>query len=558
MKYDVSNLVMTALPFFINLEAIFYVSTCDTRTTLLKRLRPDRDGGRLPHLEFSRHRHSLFHDFQSASLAALSVAAILFAGLSFPPMDMYRFVHHSGDSKRVRPQRTCALCRRKKKRCTHQQVPNGKRLENRSDAEPAPGPSRLTILHAPPVNAIRYDKPSDNQPSPCTSQTVQWSGPHTASNPRRDSNVVYNYADRHDHDTIDQSPHSMNTGQMEEARDRPSNLGLRFIGHLNPEGMFHTDHQPITSPATASQSNVGIWLKERHGGAETANTRFKLFDHFDCETRRLVIPLIEASCSLVTSAADFHSLSAIYLDKIHPIFPVLHSSIFETYHHDPNSVLLRQGICLVASMNREAKSFLRLQDSTDHLSHRAFAKRIFSAMRAAVDLESVTDKVVLIQALSLMSLYIEGPEGRALSSQLCARAIDHAHLIGLHVQARANVEDEGYADTLLCSVWAIDKLHAAFHGRPVLMHERDLRIDFDACIQKQQKPFRLMLQIIGLLHKVIDLYRPRSDSPSTQWDGTFPTFEDIVQDSCSFQIMTPLLGKRAILVGSHSVRYSLL
>jgi hypothetical protein len=342
--------------------------------------------------------------------------------------------------------------------------------------------------------------------------------------------------------------------ETETETPAPSSFGSRFIGHLNPEGVFHADKDPIPSLLATSESNVGMWLRERNGNVRIPALQSTLFDHLDSEARTSLLPMVERLCSLMTSDADFHSLSAIYLDKIQPILPVLHRGIFETYDHDSGSILLQQGICLVASMNREAKYFLRLPDSPDLLTHRAFGKRIFNSMRATVDLGLVTDNIVLIQALALMSLYIEGPEGRAISSQLCARAIDSAHLIGLHVQARASIEDDEYAISLLCSVWAIDKLHAAFHGRPVLMHERDLRSDFDECIKGQQKPFRLFLQVVQLLHKVIDLYRPGSGAHTMQWEGIFPAFEELMQESSSFHIRTPLLGKCVLAICSRTSR----
>jgi len=51
-------------------------------------------------------------------------------------------------------------------------------------------------------------------------------------------------------------------------------------------------------------------------------------------------------------------------------------------------------------------------------------------------------------------------------------------------------------------------MNAAFNGRPVLMHERDLRKDLTCCFEEQEPCFRVFLKVIELLDKVIDLYRP--------------------------------------------------
>ena len=75
------------------------------------------------------------------------------------------------------------------------------------------------------------------------------------------------------------------------------------------------------------------------------------------------------------------------------------------------------------------------------------------------------------------------------------------------------------------------------------MHERDLRKDLDRCFQQQEPAFRLFLEVVVLLDKVIELYRPLAlsgDSPVLDWE--FPAFEDIVLNCGSSHIGTSALG----------------
>jgi hypothetical protein len=85
-------------------------------------------------------------------------------------------------------------------------------------------------------------------------------------------------------------------------------------------------------------------------------------------------------------------------------------------------------------------------------------------------------------------------------------------------------------------------MNAAFNGRPVLMHERDIRKDITQCFEEQEPCFRLFLQIIVLLDKVIELYRPPDSSHKPVLDMDFLSFEDLVLRCGGFQIGMAALG----------------
>jgi hypothetical protein len=92
-------------------------------------------------------------------------------------------------------------------------------------------------------------------------------------------------------------------------------------------------------------------------------------------------------------------------------------------------------------------------------------------MRLIIEMGLVKDKIVLIQALALMSQFTDNPVGDDTSPQLCGRAVHHVQTLGLHLKRRQEDERGSYNTTLLCCIYSIDRMNAAFHGRPTLMHE---------------------------------------------------------------------------------------
>ena len=117
-----------------------------------------------------------------------------------------------------------------------------------------------------------------------------------------------------------------------------------------------------------------------------------------------------------------------------------------------------------------------------------------------------------------------------------------AHSIGLHVKVRQGEEREHYGVTLLCCIYSIDRMNAAFNGRPVLMHERDGRKDMAECFDQQPPTFRLFLQVIMLLDKIIDLYRVTSCIDPVAVEFSYPSFEDLVMRCEGESISTWSLG----------------
>ena len=142
-----------------------------------------------------------------------------------------------------------------------------------------------------------------------------------------------------------------------------------------------------------------------------------------------------------------------------------------------------------------------------------------------------------------MSFFSEGPEGRELSIPHCGKAVQYVLSLDLHLQGRHRDQADEHAVSLFCCIWALERLNAAFHGRPVLMHQRDLRRNLEDYIDHQQPCFQLFLRVIFLLDKVIDIYRPGLDPKEMEWRGDFPPVRRYTGALRSFQVPTSLLDE---------------
>jgi hypothetical protein len=248
--------------------------------------------------------------------------------------------------------------------------------------------------------------------------------------------------------------------------------------------------------------------------------------------------------SVLPSATRVETLSKVYFEKIHPIFPVIDDIRYHSLPgSDPELILLQQAICLATSKNFAAREYLVLKGSDQLLTCREFGDRLSAAMRLSIEMGLVKNKIILIQASALMSLFSDGPDAGEMSSQFCAKAVHHVQGIGMHIEPQRQSCWGEYGTTLFCCIWALDRLNSALNGRPLLIHERDNRQDFEQCIQQQEPCFRLFLQVVMLLDKVIGLYRPSVKPDPSALDGIYPVFEDLVEKTDCSQIGTAALGK---------------
>jgi hypothetical protein len=240
-------------------------------------------------------------------------------------------------------------------------------------------------------------------------------------------------------------------------------------------------------------------------------------------------------------------LFRIYMENIHPIFPVLdHDSYQDMPVKSPDRILLSQAICIAASTDRNAKQYLNLPTVTGTTCHADFSRGLLDAMNTSIALGLVRDKLVLIQSLSATSLFTQFSGDRQESAELLSRAICHAHTIGLHHRCHLSTQNEETSTRLFCCIYALDILNSACLGRPVQFHRQDFGRDLSSSIAAQEGCFQLFLRTILLMERVIEIYRPAENGI---WKGLFPSFEDLLQEVGTSDIPMHLTGKVFFLAG---------
>jgi hypothetical protein len=168
-----------------------------------------------------------------------------------------------------------------------------------------------------------------------------------------------------------------------------------------------------------------------------------------------------------------------------------------------------------------------------------FANTISSAMRAVINSGLIKDRTKVIPVLIILSLHTYCSDDRHLPAELAALAVSHAHTMGLHHPRNPGTGNgnSAYLERLFCCVWAMDRLTAAFHGRPIIMHDRDCGRDLQACFSRQEPCFRLFLENVSLLDSVINLYRPALPSSVQGESQEIPRFEELVEkaEACNLE-----------------------
>jgi hypothetical protein len=442
--------------------------------------------------------------------------------------------------KRKQTQRACEQCCKRKKRCEHLPEeyvarPRGERpTQELATSDPA-----STQLHS---NLSR----SGETPYQENAGTTSFTGADGQNSTRGPADTPSGQIAGSGNDDV----HGDSGSNFQPAASIDK-LDSRFIGDLNPEGQFRAATSPATARDASLNGSIGTWLARRlssqppSSGPLASQQQKQAPDFlygFSPLIQKILLTALEEEClKTVPPPQNMKTLRRVYFEKMQPILPLVDEARLDSLQStDPAYILLQQGICIAASLNINVENALILPSSALPMGHREFGKRLFSAMRISIEMGMVTNKVVLTQALALMSFFSDGPDGGETSSQLCGRAVQYVHVLGLHVQRQPNINDDKNAVTLLCSIWALDRMNAALHGCPVLMHERDLGRDMQWCFEQQVPSFRLLLRVLELLDKTIQLYRP--SSLTSDWDNAFPSFETVLIQSGATNIQTNLLG----------------
>lgn len=345
------------------------------------------------------------------------------------------------------------------------------------------------------------------------------------------------------------SPFTRTSRLPRNVDSKPHSSSSRFVGDLNPEGIFLEAADSASTRQQSQKGDVGIWLSSTVMGANGQSSQF-ITSRPPLAMDRFLLPFVREHClSCLPPEDDYAKIKAIFIDKIHPIFPVVSVPSLDGSLKNPSNVVLRQLVCLSASADPEAAQYLRLQGRGGVLLSPAhYSQSLSSAVRAILETSIITDRVLHIQALVILSLYTQPTcaEEADLPPQLSGRAIHHIQTLGMHL-LRYDAPNCDDLNNLFCVVWAVDRINAAVYGRPCLMHERDIGTDLEACIKKRPPCFRLFLSIIYWLEQVIELYRP---GPSAEVSGLhkiayidLPVLEAMVVDADALRVPPSLLGQ---------------
>ncbi|KAJ5924299.1 hypothetical protein N7466_008486 [Penicillium verhagenii] len=299
-----------------------------------------------------------------------------------------------------------------------------------------------------------------------------------------------------------------------------------FVGEMDPASAFWTAAES-SIPSPLRRHDVGIWLPPGKTCSELAAK--KPTSGVPCLNPLIstaFMPCLQEKCSILPAFGDIEGLLRIYLENIHPIFPILDYDAYRTMSDtSPDKILLSQGICLAASLDRKATQYLNIPRANTPRCD--FSRSLSDAINTSIAVGLVRDKVVLIQALSLTSLFTQFSGDRQESAELLYRAICHAHTVGLHHPSDPVTPHEHIYTRMFCCLYALDMLNAACLGRPVQLHRRDFGRDLMSSIASQEACFQLFLRTIVLMERVIQIYRPAEIGI---WNGPFPSFEDLLQE----------------------------
>ncbi|KAF6823239.1 fungal specific transcription factor [Colletotrichum plurivorum] len=441
---------------------------------------------------------------------------------------MFKFINTTAErpQKRKVAAQACETCRKRKKRCEH--------LENAVASPPRTPDSESSPRTPLPSGSTRRPSEGSAVASSSRRPLVKSRPGNEQAAPRPVSRDLATASDQKPKPrvrTVDDDH-----GQHDDAR---------FVGDLNPEGAFLAD-SPGTSRGYAESNSVGVWYSRRSVKTDVTSEVASAVSVDHAEHQFLAV---------LPRKAHYDKLEAIYLRYVHRIFPVLNLDILQKPSPSISQILCRQAVCLAAGSNPSANPFLTLgEDATTVLTYPEFAQRLSAAIRKALGLGLVKDRVQSTALLAILSLYTHFSEDRHLSAELAAQAVSNAQTVGLHLMnPPARSEDPSYLTRLFCCVWAADQLNAAFHGRPVMMHERDLGRDVQACIQEQDGCFRLFLEIVALLGRIIDLYRPARRTSNCLVMEDLPSFECLVDKAQALRVESRLLASLELLYHAISI-----
>lgn len=386
-----------------------------------------------------------------------------------------------------------------------------------------------------------------------------------------------------------------------------------FLGDLNPEAILVEATMPpesstmgsrtdgcgddqvpgVLSPASPGQTGLPP-VRSHH----TANTNGP--SHVDEEVgsffsvlrgdgTRLTIPVHDTSMftahaqtlvnrrladKVLPSGEEWQAMRDLYLTKIHPIFPIYEKSTLMQLPDEADlRELIKASVCLAAATDPEARSLLSFNKTPQ--PGKASTSRVIvpfdeyareMANFITRRLSELHEKQSLplirkIQVMAITCLYWQpaNPSERFEPIYLFSRLVTLAHTHGVHlgllVRTDKNEQQdaEGSQQRLFKCLYALDRLLAAFAGRPVMFHNEDL-IQLPGPDERDPPSFRLFMSLILLLDQVIEMYRPH---PKVTYIDV-PVFERLAIDAEAQTEPEGILGMFSIPPSGSSTRVLLI
>lgn len=349
------------------------------------------------------------------------------------------------------------------------------------------------------------------------------------------------------------SPSTVSSKTVSSKKDETATLGTRvsrFVGDMNPEGIFIEATSPHSSRDISIRGGVGIWQSQSPNKPYPVDAVSRKTSTLRSTIQGLLEPHVRASClPCCPPASDFAVLRRIYADKLDHLFPAISNYLVRQPDGEVTQIVLQQVISLAAASDPEAVPHLRLQNRKGLLNRSEFSASLSSAIRITLDAGFITDRFALTRILLVFSMYMQPtcPEEADLPARAFSDATHQMHTLGLHLAADENREDFQSTRSLFCCLWALDRINSSLYGRALLIHERDIGWDMDASIAAQEPPFRLFLMTVDLLDKVIELYRPKNMMVQEAMVIELPIFEQMIIDAGATKVLSSFLGGFLIL-----------
>ncbi|RYO80872.1 hypothetical protein DL766_001954 [Monosporascus sp. MC13-8B] len=319
----------------------------------------------------------------------------------------------------------------------------------------------------------------------------------------------------------------------------------RFVGDMNPECMFIEVTSPYSSRDHSIRGGVGVWQSRVPDKPCSASSATGQESTSGRTTQGILKPHVQVSyLPCRPPASDFVALRRIYVEKLDPLFPAISLHLARPPEDEIAWIVLQQVVSLAAASEPEAVPHLRLQNREGLLGRNEFSAALSTAIRTTIDAGFITDRVIETRILLVFSLYMQPtcPEEADQPARAFTDAVHQMHTLGLHLAADRDRDDFISTRSLFCCLWALDRITSSLYGRALLIHERDIGWDLDACIEAQSAPFRLFLMVVRLLDKVIDLYRPKNLLIQEVKVIELPIFEQMIIDAGATKVPSAFLG----------------